>query len=1157
MSPATPITPGFMIVHGNRLDELRGLVVSWMRRYPLRPLESEIALVQSNGIAQWLKLALAEDPSEDDLGGCGIAAAIEVQLPGSFMWQLYRKVLGKEEIPATSLLDKAPLTWRLMRLLPQLIDQPHFEPLQRFLTDDTDLRKRYQLAERLSDLFDQYQVYRADWLEDWAAGRHQLRSVRGEVKPLAAANCWQAELWRALLHDVGAEGMAQSRAGVHQRFIERIDALEQAPAGLPSRVIVFGISSLPAQALEALAGLARFSQVLLCVHNPCRHHWADIVADKDLLRHQYRRQGRKQGTPQIIDASAMHQHAHPLLAAWGKQGRDYINLLDSYDQPDSYRAAFREGRIDLFSESTTHTMLNQLQDDILELRPLAETRSIWPAVDITQDSSIRFHVAHSAQREVEILHDQLLARFSADPTLRPRDIIVMVPDIDSYAPHIRAVFGQLPRDDQRFIPFTLTDQGQRGRDPLLIALEHLLKLPDSRFAVSEILDLLDVPALRARFGIEERDLPTLHRWIEGAGIRWGLDADQRAGLGLPQGLEQNSWHFGLRRMLLGYAVGAGDGCDGIEPYDEIGGLDAALIGPLVALLDALAVAHQQLSQPALPTQWGERLHGLLRVFFQATSEHDEYLLVQLEDLRETWLQTCDSVGLEEALPLTVVREAWLAGLDEGRLSQRFLAGSVNFCTLMPMRAIPFKVVCLLGMNDGDYPRAQPPLDFDLMGSDYRPGDRSRREDDRYLLLEALLSARNQLYISWVGRSIRDNSERPASVLVGQLRDHLASGWQLAGLENQEATPDALLHALTLEHPLQPFSARYFHEGNQHLFSYAGEWQQLHNSLEPSDSATALEAYTPDAALGIAQLQDFLRNPVRHFYSQRLKVFFEAAQAPSPDEEPFSLDALQRYTLSESLLAAGMANVHSVDLALQSQAQRLQGSGLLPMAGFGTCLQAELIEPLPDLLARYRDLRVLWPITLDSALPITFSYQGVTLEGWIGGLQQRADGGLLSVTTIANAIGGTRTRKWHRMIRCWVEHLAACAVGLPLTTALVASDDTLLLKPLSEEAAAERLRDLLSAWLIGMSAPLPIAVKTAFAWLGQSDPAKAQAAAHKAYEGDGITFDGERRESVALARQFPDFEVMLADETFTGWCDTLYRPLFEAPWQSVDAQEAQA
>jgi exodeoxyribonuclease V gamma subunit len=1148
MSATTLITPGFMVVHGNRLDELRGLVVSWMRRYPLRPLESEIALVQSNGIAQWLKLALAEDPEEDDQGGCGIAAAIDVQLPGSFMWQLYRKVLGKDEIPATSLLDKAPLTWRLMRLLPQLIDRAHFEPLQRFLTDDSDLRKRYQLAERLSDLFDQYQVYRADWLEDWAAGRHQLRTARGDSKALPAANCWQAELWRALLDDVGAEGMAQSRAGVHQRFIERIDALQQAPAGLPARVIVFGISSLPAQALEALAGLARFSQVLLCVHNPCRYHWADIVADKDLLRHQYKRQARRAGTPVSVDASALHQHAHPLLAAWGKQGRDYINLLDSYDQPDNYREAFRDSRIDLFSDSVSTTLLNQLQDDILELRPLAETRTTWAPLEPRKDTSIRFHIAHSAQREVEVLHDQLLARFSADPHLRPRDIIVMVPDIDSYAPHIRAVFGQLPREDQRFIPFTLTDQGQRGRDPLLIALEHLLKLPDSRFSVSEILDLLDVPALRARFGIEERDLPTLHRWIEGAGIRWGLDARQRAGLGLPEGLEQNSWHFGLRRMLLGYAVGTGEGVDGIEPYDEIGGLDAALIGPLVALLDALAVAHRQLCEPALPGEWGARLHGLLQVFFQGSSEHDDYLLVQLQDLRETWLQTCESVGLQEALPLTVVREAWLAGLDQGRLSERFLAGSVNFCTLMPMRAIPFKVVCLLGMNDGDYPRAQPPLDFDLMGSDYRPGDRSRREDDRYLLLEALLSARDQLYVSWVGRSIRDNSERPASVLIGQLRDHLASGWQLADGGD-------LLHALTQEHPLQPFSARYFHGEDQRLFSYAREWQQLHGIAPEQQQGAQLSAYDPVAPLSIAQLQDFLRNPVRHFYSQRLKVFFEAAEAPVPDEEPFSLDALQRYSLSESLLAAGMSGADAIAPALQAHALRLQGSGLLPMAGFGECLQAELIEPLPDLLERYRDLRILWPIPLDSALPISFQHRGLDLEGWLGGLHQRDDGGLLNIVTIANAIGGTRSRKWHRMTRCWVEHLVACAVGLPLTTALVASDDTLLLKPIAQAAAEARLRELMTAWLAGMNEPLPVAVKTAFAWLGQPDPAKAMAAAAKAYDGDGMTTHGERAENVALARQYPDFATLLLDETFTGWCDTLYRPLFEAPWQSVDAQEA--
>jgi len=1161
MSVTTSLSAGFMVVHGNRLDDLRSLVVSWMRRYPLAPLENEIALVQSNGIAQWLKLALAEDTDDDDLGGCGIAAAVDVQLPGSFMWQLYRLVLGKDEIPATSLLDKAPLTWRLMRLLPALIDQPHFEPLRRFLTADTDLRKRYQLSERLADLFDQYQVYRADWLEDWAAGRHQLRNVRGEAKPLTQANCWQAELWRALLGDVGAEGMAQSRAGVHQRFIERIRGMNEAPAGLPARVIVFGISSLPAQALEALAGLARFSQVLLCVHNPCRHHWADIVADKDLLRHQYKRQARKPGMPVVLDPQALHQHAHPLLAAWGKQGRDYINLLDSHDDPGSYRSSFKDERIDLFTDGDPKNILNQLQDDILELRPLDETRELWPAVDPLTDRSIRFHVAHSAQREVEILHDQLLARFSKDSKLRPRDIIVMVPDIDSYAPHIRAVFGQLERNDPRFIPFTLADQGQRGREPLLIAVEHLLKIPDSRFPVSEILDLLDVPALRARFKINERDLPTLHRWIEGAGIRWGLNAEQRAGLGLPNALEQNSWHFGLRRMLLGYAVGAGAACDGIEPYDEIGGLDAALIGPLVALIDALQVAHSELSSPATPQEWGARLQALLQLFFLADSEHDDYLLAQLEQLRETWLETCESVGLQDQLPLTVVREAWLAGLDQGRLSQRFLAGSVNFCTLMPMRAIPFKLVCLLGMNDGDYPRAQPPLDFDLMGSDYRPGDRSRREDDRYLLLEALLSARDQLYISWVGRSIRDNSERPSSVLIGQLRDHLASGWKLANavepMDSKKRDPgQQLLHKLTLEHPLQPFSAQYFHEGTE-FFSFAREWQVLHEPRAEAAQLPALTTHEQDDPLTLAQLQDFLRNPVKHFFSQRLKIYFEVAEAPLADEEPFVLDALERYGLSDSLLNAALTQPGDIDRALQAQAVKLQGSGLLPMAGFGTSLQEELIEPLPDLLQRYEDLLRKWPEPLSSALPVSYSHQGTALEGWLGGLHRNAKGEYLLVTAIPNAIGGKKSRKWHRLIRPWVLHLVACACDLPLSTALVASDETLLLAPLEKTLAIKALNNLLTAWQSGMQRPLPVAVKTAFAWLAQNDDVKAEAMARKAYEGDGQTTDGERRESTALARQFPDFNALLDSEAFSGWCHSLYKPIFDAPWQSLSSEEASA
>jgi exodeoxyribonuclease V gamma subunit len=1151
MSAQSSTTPGFMVIHGNRPDDLRSLVVEWMRLYPLRPLQNEVALVQSNGIAQWLKMALAEDR---DAGGCGIAAAIDVQLPGTFMWQLYRAVLGKGEIPETSPLDKTPLTWRLMRLLPMVIGQPTFEPLARFLGDDADMRKRYQLAQRLADLYDQYQVYRADWLEDWANGAFQIRSARGEMRSLPEGNCWQAALWQALLEDVGAEGMAQSRAGVHQRYMDVIMDVEAAPSNLPERVIVFGISSLPAQALHALAGLARFTQVLLCVHNPCRHHWADIVADKDLLRREYRRQQRKAGMPAQMDIESLHQHAHPLLAAWGKQGRDYISLLDEFDKPDSYRGAFSDGKIDLYSDDDTPTLLSQLQNDILELRPLQETRERWPEVDPVEDNSIRFHIAHSPQREVEILHDQLLQRFSATPRLRPRDVIVMVPDINAYAPSIRAVFGQVPRDDARHIPFTLNDQGQRGRDPLLIALEHLLQLPDSRFAVGEILDLLDVPALRARFGIAEQSLATLHGWIEGAGIRWGLDAGQRTTLGLPGGMEQNSWRFGLRRMLLGYAVGGGAGFDGIEPYDEVGGLDAALVGPLYALIDRLDHWYQALATPASPQVWGERLQQLLADFFLAQDEHAEYLLIQLDELRDQWLQTCERVALNEALPLTVVREAWLAGLDQGSLNQRFLAGSVNFCTLMPMRAIPFDVVCLLGMNDGDYPRAQPPLDFDLMAVDYRPGDRSRREDDRYLLLEAVLSARHQLYISWVGRSIRDNTERPPSVLVGQLRDHLASGWRLAGVEHND---HHLVEALTLEHPLQPFSARYFEAGNPDVFSYAREWQRVHETASAPTPQQALPAHTLDAPIGLEVLANFLRNPVKHFYTQRLKVYFEDVQGALEEAEPFTLDGLQHYGLSKHLLeAAVQGEASDLEAMLHTEALRLQAAGRLPMAGFGALLQAELIAPLPDLVSRYQGLLSRWPQRVHSALPLYFQAHGVEVDGWLGGVHEGEGGSLLSVTLVANAIATRGRRKWTRLIDSWVQHLVACAEGLPLHTAIVATDTTLLLSPLQKHTATTVLADLLHAWQLGMAQPLPVAPRTAFAFLGAKDRDSGLKAAQSTYDGSDFGAAGERTRDMALARQYPDFNALNHDETFEGWVATLYEPLFKALWVDLAQEHAQ-
>ncbi|MBZ5488066.1 exodeoxyribonuclease V subunit gamma [Halomonas aquamarina] len=1196
LSTTPPLTPGFMVVHANRLEDLRGLAVEWMRLHPLGPLENETILVQSNGIGQWLKLALAEDPAQ---GGAGIAAALDVTLPARFLWQAYRTVLTEltgdsGAVPETSPFDKSRLVWRLLRLLPDLATQPVFAPLARFLETDRDQRKHYQLAERLADLFDQYQVYRADWLDAWAMGRDVLISARGETRPLEEHQRWQPALWRALRDDVaatqGEAGLNSSRAQVHSRFLAVAGQLEDGgcPHGLPRRLIIFGISSLPQQTLEALAALSRCCQIVLCVHNPCQYYWADIIEHKDLLRAHRYRQRRKAGMPDALDVlgdgdvdSALHLHAQPLLAAWGKQGRDYLRLLDEHDDAGNYQTLFEQQalRIDMFEPFTTvdHScLLSQLQDDIRELRPVAETQSTWPAVDVEQDDSIVFHIAHGPQREVEILHDQLLAAFSADPELRPRDIIVMVPDIDRYAPHIEAVFGQYRlnahrastgRDDPRYIPYTLSDQASRHRLPLMIALEKLLRLPELRLSVSDLLDLLDVPALRERFGIEESDLPTLNRWIEGAGIRWGLNAEQRTRLDLPKGLSQNTWAFGLRRLLLGYTVGVAGAWQGIEPFDDIGGLEASLAGPLATLLERLEATWETFCQPATAAEWVARLRTLLETFFLTDDAQESVMLTKLESALQQVLESTEEAGLDEPLPLSMVREHWLSQIDEHSLSQRFLAGAVNFATLMPMRAIPFKRVCLLGMNDGEYPRSQPPLDFDLMGGDYRPGDRSRREDDRYLFLEALLSARHQLYISWVGRSQIDNNPMPPSVLVGQLRDHLAAGWQ-----SQGETP--LLEALTTEHPLQPFSPRYF-EGQARspaearLFTYAHEWHALHTPPAPQDTQTsALPTFEQDIPLTLAQLGGFLREPVKAFFNNRLGVYFEQEALAQLDVEPFILDGLQHWQLQDQLIAAqrqAVDNGEPREDAMYAALERIKGQGVLAVGAFGERMREALAEPMEALFFEYQKALNEWPHRADTPLAVAFSAHGLEVADWVNEIRTDEEGNrcrllLLSSSLISQGRGRGQYR-WQHLLRPWVVHLAA-NTQTPMTTQLLSKAGHVHLAPLDADTARTHLNDLLACWQAGMESPLPLAPQAAFAWLGKEGSAEsiedgaeqdieesdAYRAAASAYEGDRYR-TGEVQQSAYLARQWPSFKALYnacaQGHGFATLVETLYAPLYRA------------
>jgi len=1133
-----PITPGLLILHGNQMELLRAAVFDFLRSHPLGPLEEELVLVQSNGVAEWLKIALAED--------LGVCAATRVALPARFQWQAYRGMLGPERVPRRSPFDKDALTWRLMRLLPELLQKDKFEPLRHFLSDG-DPERRLQLAERLADLYDQYQVYRADWLSDWAEGRDQLRRPGKDPVALAPDQCWQAQLWREIHASMPAERRWSGRATIHQQFMAAVEA-DRAPAQrLPRRVILFGMSTLPYQTIEAMAGLSRHTQVLVAVPNPCQFYWGDIIDGRELLRAAYKRQQQRDGRDlSAIPVEELHAHSHPLLASWGRQGRDFIRMLDEFD--GDHGSKFSNLRVDLFSDEEGGTLLGQAQAAIRDLLPLSEHPHAPPALD---DCSIEFHIAHSAQREVEVLHDQLLSWFAdaagqfAGRPLRPRDVVVMVPDIDAFQAAIHAVFDQHKPGDPRRIPFEIGDVKDRSVNPLVNALEWLLRLPQQRCRQSEVRDLLDVPALAARFGLLDDDLPTLGRWIEGASVRWGLDQHHRAGLGLGSAGEQNSWLFGIRRMLLGYATGTGPGFNGIEPYAEVGGLDAALAGSLAELVEALLAWHELLGASLRPEEWGERARALLARFFRATDEADRLVLNQLEEALQCWLEICENALFDEAVPLAVMREAWMSELDQPALTHQFVSGGVTFCTLMPMRAVPFRVVCLLGMNDGDFPRRTQQSDFDLLALPgmSRPGDRSRRDDDRYLMLEALLAAREKLYLSWVGRNVRDNSEQPPSILVSQLRDYLAAGWDLD------------LDERTTVHALQPFSRRYFEEGG--LLTYAGEWRSAHApdgvaAAAGAAAAAALPPYELDPAsrLKLGELASFLKQPVRYFFRRRLGVVFDADQAVGEDEEPFALGALERHQLETGLLhdRGEPEQPAEVRAVLGERAARLLREGVLPIGGVGRRLQRDLVEELVPARQAWLALRARYPEPATKhALALDFG--GIVLDDWIDHLRTDGEHIVWMRQTTSNIMDKQGMPRPGKLIDAWLSQLAACAAGMAVTGYLVARDGVAEIAALDCAAAHARLAELVALWRANLDAPLPVASRTALAHLAEDNP-------ESVYDGSETSHEGapppECRDP-ALARLWPDFRAL---EDTPGWpavAERLYGPLVEWVEASVQAR----
>jgi exodeoxyribonuclease V gamma subunit len=1050
------------LYHSNALDQLRDVLVEMIRRAPLAdPFACDQILVQSPGMAQWLKLELAEQ--------IGICANVDFPLPASFLWRIFSEAL--EDVPERSAYSKDTMTWSLMRLLPKHIHDPEFELLQHFLAVDDDPLRLYHLCAKVADLFDQYLVYRPDWIADWEAGGHTA---------VVEDHTWQPILWREIVNDTLSRGLPHwHRANMYETFVNALNAKSHL-SQLPDRIFVFGISALPKNYLEALAAVAKKTDVHLMVANPCRYYWGDIIDPKYLakLNRKWFKEGRD---PELLH----YDEGHPLLASMGKLGRDYLYLLQEMGIDE----------VGLFSDSRYDSLLHAVQSDILELKNQTrdEKRDSTFTWGHQADRSIELHKAYSPIREVEILHDQLLAMFEEDSSLKPRDIIVMVPDVAAYAPYIDAVFGNA--HGETYLPYSISDRSADQEIPLINSFLHLITLDRKRFTTTEILDLLELPATLRAFGLSKVEFDQIRAWVSQAGIQWGVNAGTRKEI-CDVAFDQNSWSFGLDRLMSGYAMGDAQALwHNIAPLGEVSGLASATLGEFERFFDALVDLRNTFTGAKMLEDWSACLHALIEAFYTPDERDQEALEMILTSL-ESLQATLSEAHYPDAIDARILQDYLGEQLTSIRSTQRFLSGQINFCTLMPMRAIPFKVVCLLGMNDGEYPRSIPPMGFDLMSKpgNGRKGDRSRRDDDRYLFLEALLSARERLYISYVGRSIQDNSERVPSVLVSELMEYCDQAYSPVA----DSEPGKLIKEVTIEHPLTAYSRDYYVNPDDRLFSFNPRWARAAQQGHSCGFLDKVLSPAEKTKLELDELVRFYRDPIEAFFSERLQVRFPETSGVPDDEEPFEAAGLSKYQLRKRLMEAALKENDLADLSAF-----LLRQGGLPVGRAGEREVAQRIKDVVELRDKLYPLMDGEPELIEVRLNIPISVanptgNAVALEGWLTGVY--AEHRLVyNVTKLSGK----------QLIALWIEHLALCAMGHQKPSVFRALDKQIRFLPLDRHVAMEHLSRLVEGYLVGLTAPMAWSPTLAKPLLEAKDEDKAWVKAEEAFvaatEGDWINY----------------------------------------------------
>jgi len=873
------------------------------------PFDEEIILVQSKGMERWISLQLAKQN--------GICANCLFPFPRAFTHEMFRCI--DPGLSEHTLFDQEFCTWKLMEILPLFLDKPGFRDLDNYLSGADHALKKLQLCRKIAETFDQYIVFRPEMLEAWQTGK---LCYEGR-KDLAKKELWQSMLWQALVR--GHE--KEQPYAMTKALLLRLEQASRSEIDLPKRVALFGISYLPPLYLTILQGLSRLMEVSIFYLNPCKEYWADSTSSRE-SRKLIKRTG--------LSFEDLHlDKGSRLLANLGKLGRDFFGLLCDLEC-EEIDVPLKEKKVD--------HLLGKIQADILHNR--MPVKALAGTGFLSDRQSIQIHSCHSPMREVEVLYNALLSMFERDPSLTPRDIIVMTSDIELYAPFIQAVFSS-PEDESARIPYSISDRCMRKESRVIDAFLKLLELQGERLTAPRVIDILEFEFICSKFNLVENDMVLVEKLVREAQIKWGFAWDNEnksTEEWRPNPEHINSWKAGIERLLLGYALPGEELFGGIYPCDLVEGGNADILENLLEFLDVLFDGLKSLARPRTLKEWADDLAGLVARFFKDDGDffkQDKGAQSQrsaLQKILEGLASLQEVSGFSGAIGFDLIRWHLIKKLEKEGFGGTFMGSGITFCSMLPMRSIPCKVICLIGMNENDFPRLPPEGEFDLIAADHRRGDRLVRDEDRYTFLEAIISAQDSLYISYTGQSSKEDTPVPPSVLVSELMDSIQEYLpedQQEPEELRKKPEEKVEEWLHTTHCLQAFNPKYFDGESPRLFSYAKKDLAVAEAVAKRgrEQQTELPLFIPQSltepedsfkAVSVLDLCRFFAHPVKFLLNRRLGLYLGEESLVLDDAECFELDSLAKYQLEQQLVDAALGGRKPRELY-----EQLQASGRLP------------------------------------------------------------------------------------------------------------------------------------------------------------------------------------------------------------------------------------